>query len=53
MQQRFCLCGKEIWVRYLFANMRWRAFFHRGEDGHPRTSVCPNCARRLNIENLR
>lgn len=53
MQQRFCTCGAAVWVRYLFANTRWLAFFYRGEAGEMSANVCPVCAKALNIENLR
>ncbi|MDL2209975.1 hypothetical protein LJC26_04140 [Desulfovibrio sp. OttesenSCG-928-O18] len=52
MQQRFCLCGASVWVRYFFANTRWLAFFYRGDAGEAGTHACPNCGKALNIENL-
>ncbi len=53
MQQRFCLCGAAVWVRYIFANTRWLAFFYRGDCAEVGTNVCPHCGRALNIESLR
>lgn len=53
MQQRFCTCGTRVWVNYIFANMRWLAFFYRGEAAETGTTRCPCCGQSLNIETLR
>ncbi len=53
MQKRFCSCGALVWVRYLFANARWLAFFYHGDDCSFGTRTCPCCGRVLDIQDLR
>ncbi len=53
MQQRFCVCGCDIWVQYLFPNMNCQITFKskkiRTED---HLDKCPCCGRKLNIDFL-
>ena len=53
MQKRFCTCGASVWVRYIYANMRWLTFFYSGDDSYKGTSRCPHCGCSLNIQDLR
>jgi hypothetical protein len=50
MQKRFCSCGGSVWVRYIFANRRWLAFFFSARNES--TDCCPHCGRLLDIQQL-
>ena len=53
MQLRYCLCGRPIWVQYLFNALNCASVFLDADDpADSRLSHCPNCRRRLDINNL-
>jgi hypothetical protein len=57
MQQRFCLCGQPVLVRYSNRFGSWNTQFlvGQGRVKGEKTSAnaCPNCGAALNINRLR
>jgi len=53
MQQRYCLCGRPVWVRYLFTSLCCLSEFLDSDGAGGRSlSRCPCCHRRLDIDEL-
>lgn len=57
MQNRFCLCGYKIIVKYQSLHGQWRPCFTADSEKYRqqknRLSVCPNCGTPLDINTLR
>jgi len=51
MQKRFCLCGRSVWVEYVF-DKDWVTIFHPEHRQCPRIQRCPHCGLELNIDRL-
>jgi hypothetical protein len=53
MQERFCDCGKRLFVEYLFGTISWLPVFHASADpAAGNVHACPGCGRRLDIHAL-
>lgn len=53
MQERFCDCGKRLFVEYLFGTISWLPIFHASTDpAAGNVHACPGCGRRLDIHAL-
>ena len=51
MQKRFCLCGRSVWVEYVF-DKDWVTIFHPEHRQCPRIQRCPHCGLELDIDRL-
>lgn len=50
MQQRFCDCGKPVYVYYLFAGKNWKTvFWSKRAVCRTKLTSCPHCGRPLDI----
>jgi hypothetical protein len=53
MQERYCDCGRKVTVRFALQDREWRALIRSRAAGADAAMVCPNCGRRLDIDDLR
>jgi len=53
MQQRYCDCGRMIWVQYISPNANCRVVFKPAGNSVKSDLIrCPNCGKRLDIDEL-
>lgn len=53
MQQRYCDCGRSLWVQYVFnGNVCRTRFWNQCHAEARRLVRCPECGGRLHIDRL-
>lgn len=53
MQERYCECGRRLFVEYLFSAISWLpVFWNSPEAGCGNIHRCPKCGKNLDINAL-
>jgi hypothetical protein len=54
MQERYCECGRRLFVEYLFSAISWLpVFWNSPESGCGNIHACPKCGKNLDINSLK
>ncbi len=54
MQPRYCDCGKQVYVYYLFAGKGWKTvFWNKTSMCKAKLTACPSCGKPLDINGMR